>query len=479
MTDTNAIAPGTRRPNVGIYLPNWTGGTVAGQTPTWGELRSLAQVIEEVGFDSLWVADEFRSVFSEGDAIGYWESATILGAAAAHAADRAWPARGSGRLSQSGAHRAHGSSVGRDQRRARRAGHRSGYDELEHRAHGFAWDHRVSRLEEATSIIGQLLRSGQVDHHGQFFEMRDVVMEPRGPRPGGPPLMIGTLSIGPRLMRCVARFADGWNGWLAFDDNRPAAVRPHLAALDAACHEIGRDPATLRRSVGIAVATSDDAPFRYGPIDLSTIAVRGTTDEIAAVLRGFAAEGIDEVMIYAFPITHAAVEALAPVLAVGLSVALPIPLLPAYTPSGFTGFGDVLQHRLRLGVEIEGIDRLLAPVARLLEAAERDAGERHKRRVDADRARSNALRHAVAASAVGRPDRRRQAVADVVRHPHRLGLVAEPGQRDRSEHLFLEDPRVVGDPTDDGRRDERVGVQVAVEIDAAASARPHPRARGR
>jgi hypothetical protein len=32
------------------------------------------------------------------------------------------------------------------------------------------------------------------------------------------------------------------------------------------------------------------------------------------VLRGFADEGIDEVMIYAFPLTPAAIELLAPVL---------------------------------------------------------------------------------------------------------------------------------------------------------------------
>ena len=241
MTDTNAIAPGTRRPNVGIYLPNWTGGTVAGQTPTWGELRSLAQVIEEVGFDSLWVADEFRSVFSEGDAIGYWESATILGAAAAvaNAADRAWPARGSGRLSQSGAHRAHGSSVGRDQRRARRAGHRAAGRELEHRAHGFAWDHRVSRLERRPRLSGSASGPGRSITTGSSLRCA-MSSWSRAAHAHGPPLMIGTLSIGPRLMRCVAQFADGWNGSPSMTTARLRFGR--LAALDAACHEIGRDP---------------------------------------------------------------------------------------------------------------------------------------------------------------------------------------------------------------------------------------------
>jgi len=189
----------------------------------------------------------------------------------------------------------------------------AGYDEAEHLAHGFEWEHRVSRLEEAASIISQLLRTGHVDHQGRFFQLRDVVLEPRGPRPDGPPMIIGTISIGPRLMRCVARYADAWNGWLAFGDNRPSAVRPHREALDAACREVGRDPASLRRTVGIAVAMSE-TPFRYGPFDLSTIALRGTPDEIASTLDAFADEGISHVMVYAFPPTPAALEEFAPVL---------------------------------------------------------------------------------------------------------------------------------------------------------------------
>lgn len=57
-----------------------------------------------------------------------------------------------------------------------------------------------------------------------------------------------------------------------------------------------------------------DTPFRYGPFDLSTIAVRGTPDEIAATLSAFADEGIDHVMVYAFPLTPATVEGFATVL---------------------------------------------------------------------------------------------------------------------------------------------------------------------
>jgi len=303
-----------RRLRVGIYLPNWTGGLESGRAPRWSDLQSLARVIEDVGFDSLWVADEFRFEFEDGDAIAYWESATILGAAAVSTRRielgplvAAVAFRNPALLARIAA--------ALDEISDGRAvlGLGAGYDEAEHRAHGFEWEHRVSRLEEAASIITSLLRTGHVDHHGRYFEMRDVVLEPRGPRPGGPPIVIGTVSIGPRLMRCVARFADGWNGWLAFDDNRPSAVSPHRDALDAACREVGRDPASLGRSVGVAVAMSD-APFRYGPFDLFDIALRGSPDEIVSTLNAFADEGIDHVMIYAFPLTPTGVEAFAPVL---------------------------------------------------------------------------------------------------------------------------------------------------------------------
>jgi alkanesulfonate monooxygenase SsuD/methylene tetrahydromethanopterin reductase-like flavin-dependent oxidoreductase (luciferase family) len=57
-----------------------------------------------------------------------------------------------------------------------------------------------------------------------------------------------------------------------------------------------------------------DAPFGFGPFDLSTIAVRGTPEEVAATLGAFADEGIDHVMVYAFPLTPAALEGFAPVL---------------------------------------------------------------------------------------------------------------------------------------------------------------------
>jgi alkanesulfonate monooxygenase SsuD/methylene tetrahydromethanopterin reductase-like flavin-dependent oxidoreductase (luciferase family) len=179
--------------------------------------------------------------------------------------------------------------------------------EDEHRSFGFRWDHRVSRFAEAVEIITGLLRDGHVDHTGGYYEALDCELRPRGPRPGGPPIMIGALGSGPRMLGLVARYADIWNGWLAFGDNRPEAVPPLREAVDAACLEIGRDPHTLSRSVSLGVAV-------LGRDDPENEPIRGEPAEIAETLLDFAGEGITEVQIDLAPSNLAGIEAFAPVL---------------------------------------------------------------------------------------------------------------------------------------------------------------------
>ena len=59
------------------------------------------------------------------------------------------------------------------------------------------------------------------------------------------PLLIGG-SGERRTLRIVARDADIWNG-----EGDPATFAHKSAVLDAHCAEIGRDPASIRRTVGV------------------------------------------------------------------------------------------------------------------------------------------------------------------------------------------------------------------------------------
>jgi hypothetical protein len=73
------------------------------------------------------------------------------------------------------------------------------------------------------------------------------------------------------MLRLAALHADTWS-WFAEERSDLAELAPRLAALEAACVEVDRDPATIRKSAGIVVEptsiTGSDAlgtPIRARP----------------------------------------------------------------------------------------------------------------------------------------------------------------------------------------------------------------------
>jgi alkanesulfonate monooxygenase SsuD/methylene tetrahydromethanopterin reductase-like flavin-dependent oxidoreductase (luciferase family) len=111
------------------------------------------------------------------------------------------------------------------------------------------------------------------------------------------------------MLRLTAEHADLWNGYLESQRNDPALVVPFREALDAACMAVGRDPATLVRTVGVRVdQSSEGMPWPWPP------AITGTPEAIAETLRAFAREGIAHLQVSLTPPTLAAVEVFAPVL---------------------------------------------------------------------------------------------------------------------------------------------------------------------
>src|SRR5215210_6054021 len=167
----------------------------------------------------------------------------------------------------------------------------AGYHEPEYTAFGYPYDHRAARFAEALTIIHGLLRHGRIDFAGRFYQARDCELRPRGPRPAGPPLIVGTR--GERMLRLTARLADGWNAWLAFGDGRAAAIPPLRDAVDAACQAEGRDPVTLERSVTVMVDPLGGQPVAFARVrpEIAPQPISGRSEEIAAALRELAATG--------------------------------------------------------------------------------------------------------------------------------------------------------------------------------------------
>ena len=185
----------------------------------------------------------------------------------------------------------------------------AGWNEPEYIAFGYPFDHRVSRFEEALTIISGLLRDGHIDFEGAYYEARDCELRPRGPRPDGPPIIVGASTAGPRMLDLTARYADGWNTWFSSTGNTVEGLLPLLAKVDAACEAAGRDPATLERSAAVIVEVGPHEPSAMtGP------PLTGSPAEIAAGLRAHADAGLSHVQIWLEPNTPAGIEAFAPVL---------------------------------------------------------------------------------------------------------------------------------------------------------------------
>ena len=295
-------------------------GTIphAGLVPSWSQMLAVARRAEELGFDAVMLADHLLMDF-EGvpERMGMAESLTLLAALAASTnrirlapivASTAY--RNPAMLANMAA-TIDAVSGGRFI-----LGLGAGWHEAEFRAYGFPFDHRVDRFEEALQIILPLLRGECVTFHGTYHDAERCELPIWGSRKGSPPIMIGAK--GPRMMRLAARHADIWDADLAPDGTDPTSIRPVVAAMEAACHDVGRDPATLKRSTWIQVQVPGHSQPEDGPLAAQTATwttVSGSAEELADLLRGYAAEGFHRISIWLDPSTVEGVEHLAEVLA--------------------------------------------------------------------------------------------------------------------------------------------------------------------
>ena len=193
---------------VGLLLPVIE-GTMAGDTPRWTDVLAIARRAEELGFDSLWVSDHllFRLPGREQKPVGMWEGWTLLAAlAAATSRIELGPFVSCMSFRNPALTAKMADTIDEISGGRLILGLGAGWHEPEYTAFGFPFDHRASRFEEGFTIIRSLLRDGHVDFAGEWHQARDCELRPRGPRPQGPPLMIGTK--GPRMLRMTLPHVD-------------------------------------------------------------------------------------------------------------------------------------------------------------------------------------------------------------------------------------------------------------------------------
>jgi alkanesulfonate monooxygenase SsuD/methylene tetrahydromethanopterin reductase-like flavin-dependent oxidoreductase (luciferase family) len=303
-TKVDAMMRPKRPLKVGINLPT-TEGAMAGKTARWADLFAFAGRAEAFGFDSLWVPDHLLVAWQE-QTHGIWECWSLLAALAAVTRRMELGSLVSGTTFRNPAVLAKMADTVDEISGGRLiVGLGAGWDGPEDRAFDLKSDHRVDRFEEALQIIVPLLRTGKVDFAGKYYQARDCELRPRGPRPGGPPILIGAK--GPRMLHLAATYADLWN--VQGPLRRPEEVIPLRTAGDAACAGVGRDPVTLARSASVVVnlpigqAQSSQYSAAQGKQPGPT-----SPEEIVEILRGYAREGLSHVQLWMVPATIASLE---------------------------------------------------------------------------------------------------------------------------------------------------------------------------
>lgn len=264
---------------VGVILPI-SASDGPGRLPTWPEMLAIASHAEAVGIDSGWVCDHFVSGSASMPPEAIHEGWTVVSALAATTTRIELgqlvmcmsfrnPA-----LQAKMAVTADSISGGR-----LTLGLGAGWYDLEYAQLGLPTDHRASRFDEALQIMTPLLRGERVSFAGDYHRADDAVLLPPPDR-HIPILIAGT---GPRMLRLTARYADAWNtAWYAGPDER---LTRQLAAMRDALDAEGRDPATLRRTVGIECTLTEP-------------------DALARRLDAYDELGVDDVILLFEPITR-------------------------------------------------------------------------------------------------------------------------------------------------------------------------------
>jgi F420-dependent oxidoreductase-like protein len=119
--------------------------------------------------------------------------------------------------------------------------------EREHQALGVPFPpmkERFERLEEAVQICLQMWSDDDGPYEGKHYQLAETICEPKPIQQPRPPILIG--GGGERkTLRLVAKYADACNIVGADYD----MVKHKLEVLDRHCEDVGRDPATIERTI--------------------------------------------------------------------------------------------------------------------------------------------------------------------------------------------------------------------------------------
>lgn len=175
----------------------------------------------------------------------------------------------------------------------------AGWNEREYKTYGYDFPTgrvRIEQLEEALQIIKALWTGDKVTVSGVYYRVDEASCVPK-PDPL-PPIMVG--AYGSKMLRLTARYADEWN----VASIGIGRYRRMVTEFERACAEVGRDPATVRRSWGggcICMPTHAEAlrlgGTRYNSHPEDDFDFVGTPKQLIDQMRPFIENGVASFLV--------------------------------------------------------------------------------------------------------------------------------------------------------------------------------------
>jgi alkanesulfonate monooxygenase SsuD/methylene tetrahydromethanopterin reductase-like flavin-dependent oxidoreductase (luciferase family) len=281
---------------IGVTLPLADGDTPDGHVPSFAETLDFARAAEAEDLDSIWVFDHLLFRFPdepEGSLHEAWTTLAAIGALVPRVELGALVMCSSFRnpaLMAKMAATLDDLSGGR-----LILGLGSGWHDPEYEAFGYPTDHKVGRFAEDLEITARLLRGERVTFEGRWQSVTDAVLLP--PPARRVPILVA--SKGERMLRLTATWAEAWNtAWFGRVDER---LTTRLAGLAEACAEVGRDPATIRRTVGVRLHEPGSGADDILGLDADAAGLADFLDELQGL-------GIDDALIWSISKSRASLE---------------------------------------------------------------------------------------------------------------------------------------------------------------------------
>lgn len=301
--------------HIGLALPQYDYAQPGPDPLSWATIADYATLAETVGIDSIWLSDHlFLDVGKYGGppvregafepvvslaALARITESIRLGALVLCEALR--PAS----LTAKALASLQGISGGRLD-----VGVGAGWYEPDYEAIGMQMPspgERMSRLSEALQVVRGALAGEELTFDGEYHQARGAIVDP----PADPVPRVFAGGKGDRLLSIVSEHADGWNTCWVWT---PEGYRQRLDVLERACERVGRDPATVWRTLGLYALVGEsraDLERRFermrermppGTLDTSLDEWRpgrlvGTVDEVRAQARAWRDLGVETLIL--------------------------------------------------------------------------------------------------------------------------------------------------------------------------------------